>query len=96
MKDRKGWFLGAIVVAAGLVSFSALAAAAPAEAGHGLGLQGLGARIGFVDPEGASSTVDLGLHLDAGEFVRHVHIMPMLEYWKVGRASCRERVFRTV
>jgi len=82
--DRKGWFLGVLVVAAGLVSFSALATAAPAEAGHGLGLQGLGARIGFVDPERASSTVALGLHLDAGEFVRHVHIMPMVEYWKVG------------
>ena len=82
--DRKGWFVGALVVAAGLASFSSLAAAAPAEAGHGLGLQGLGARIGFVDPEGASSTVALGLHLDAGEFVRHVHIVPMLEYWKVG------------
>jgi len=85
--DRKGWFLGALVVAAGLGLFSSLAAAEPAESGHGLGLQGLGARIGFVDPEGASSTVALGVHLDAGEFVRHVHIMPMVEYWKVGASG---------
>jgi hypothetical protein len=82
--DRNGSFLGALIVAAGLTSFSALAAAAPPPEGRGLGLQGLGARIGFVDPEGASSTVALGIHLDAGEFVRNVHIMPMVEYWKVG------------
>jgi opacity protein-like surface antigen len=82
--NRNGSFLGALIVAAGLTSFSALAAAAPPPEGHGLGLQGLGARIGFVDPEGASSTLDLGVHLDAGEFVRNVHIMPMVEYWSVG------------
>src|SRR6266850_3580294 len=76
--------LAMLVVAASLSLFGAQAmAAAPAE-GHGMGFQGLGARIGFVDPEGASSTVALGLHLDAGEFVRHVHIVPMMEYWKVG------------
>jgi len=82
--NRNGSFLGALIVAAGLTASSALAAPAAPTEGHGLGLEGLGARIGFVDPEGASSTVALGLHVDAGEFVRHVHIMPMLEYWKVG------------
>jgi len=49
-----------------------------------MGFQGMGARIGFVDPEGASSTVALGLHVDLGEFVKNVHIMPLAEYWKVG------------
>ena len=61
-----------------------MAAAAPPAEGHGLGLQGFGARIGFVDPEGASSTLGLGLHVDAGEFVKNVHLMPLVEYWKVG------------
>jgi opacity protein-like surface antigen len=76
-----------LVVAASLSLFGAQAmAAAPAE-GHGMGFQGMGARIGFVDPEGASSTVALGLHVDLGEFVRHVHIMPLAEYWKVGVSS---------
>jgi opacity protein-like surface antigen len=50
----------------------------------GLGIKGLGARIGLVDPEGASSAVTLGLHLDAGQIVRNVHLVPSLEYWSVG------------
>jgi opacity protein-like surface antigen len=51
----------------------------------GLGFKGLGARVGLVDPEGASSTVDLGLHIDAGEFARNVRLMPIVEYWSVGQ-----------
>ncbi len=87
--NRNGSLLGTIILAAGLASFGASASAAPASGtdSHGLGFQGLGARIGFVDPEGASSTVALGLHLDAGEFVRHVHVMPLVEYWKVGASG---------
>ncbi|TMQ60638.1 MAG: porin family protein [Candidatus Eisenbacteria bacterium] len=81
---RNGSFLVALVVGLGLSSSAAFAAAAPAPEGHGLGFQGLGARLGFVDPEGASSTVALGVHIDAGEFVRNVHVIPMVEYWKVG------------
>ena len=81
--NRHGLFL-ALIVAAGLSLHGAPArAAAPAE-GHGMGFEGMGARIGFVDPENASSTVALGLHVDLGEFVRNVHIMPLVEYWKVG------------
>ena len=84
--NRYGSFLGALVVAAGLISSSASAQTSKTES-RGLGFQGLGARIGFVDPEGTSSTVDLGIHVDAGEFVRHVHLMPLVEYWKVGVAG---------
>jgi len=88
--NRNGSVVGALIVAAGLVCFGALAQAAPAPASttsQGLGFRGLGARIGFVDPEGASSTVALGLHIDAGEFVPHVHIIPLVEYWKVGASG---------
>jgi hypothetical protein len=85
--NRNGSLLGALIVTAGLASFSAQAAAAPAAEGHGMGFRGLGARIGFVDPEGASSTLDLGIHIDAGEFVKNVHLMPMAEYWSVGVAG---------
>ncbi len=82
--SRHVWLLGTLFVAASLALCGAQAqAGAPAE-GHGLGFQGMGARIGFVDPEGASSTVALGLHIDCGEFVKNVHIMPLAEYWKVG------------
>jgi opacity protein-like surface antigen len=94
--NRNGSLLGALIVAAGLASFGALAQAAPAPTGtedHGLGFKGLGARIGFVDPEGASSTVALGVHIDAGEFVQHVHILPMVEYWKVGVSGADVRDF---
>ncbi len=82
--NRNGSLLGALIVTAGLASFGASALAATAPESHGLGFQGLGARIGFVDPEGASSTVALGIHVDAGEIVQHVHLMPLAEYWKVG------------
>lgn len=51
----------------------------------GLGFKGMGARIGLVDPEGASSTVDLGLHIDAGEFARNIRLQPIVEYWSVGQ-----------
>jgi len=78
---RNGSFLVTLVVGLSLSSSAALAAAAPATQGHGLGFQGLGARIGFVDPEGASSTVALGVHIDGGEFVRSVHVIPLVEYW---------------
>jgi len=79
-----GSYLVTLVVGLSLLSFAALASAAPTPEGHGLGFQGLGARIGFVDPEGASSTVALGVHIDGGEFVRSVHVIPLVEYWKVG------------
>lgn len=50
----------------------------------GLGLRGIGARIGFVDPEDASSTVSYGAHIDAGTLVRNVHVIPYFEYWNAG------------
>lgn len=50
----------------------------------GLGFRGIGARIGFVDPEDASSTVVWGAHVDAGTFVRNVHFVPYFEYWSAG------------
>ncbi len=82
--NRYASFLGTLIIAASLSLYGAQAMAAAPTEGHGLGFQGLGARIGFVDPEGASSTVALGVHIDAGEFVRNVHIMPLVEYWSVG------------
>ena len=50
----------------------------------GLGFRGIGARIGFVDPEDASSTVVWGAHVDAGTLVRNVHLIPYFEYWSAG------------
>jgi len=85
---RNESLLGALLIAAGLAWFSAPSFAATSSTEYrGLGFQGLGARIGFVDPEGASSTVALGIHIDAGEFVQHVHVVPLAEYWKVGVAG---------
>ena len=77
------YLLGVLLVAAGIACCGAPSSAATSTTEYrGLGFQGLGARIGFVDPEGASSTVALGIHVDAGEFVQHV-----AEYWKVGLAG---------
>lgn len=93
--NRNMFYLAGLLVALGVLTFGPLAQAAEpsASAGHGLGLQGFGARIGLVDPEGASSTVALGAHLDAGEFVKNVHVMPYIEYWKVGIAGIDTRDF---
>jgi opacity protein-like surface antigen len=76
----------ALVAVAGVASFASTAAAQTARASEdvGLGFKGLGARLGLVDPEGASSTLDLGLHIDAGQIARNIHVAPIAEYWKVG------------
>ena len=86
--------LGALLAVTGL-SLAAVCSAATASNTEyrGLGFQGIGGRIGFVDPEGASSTVALGFHIDAGEFVQHVHVMPLAEYWKVGASGVDVRDF---
>ena len=87
--------LGALLIAAGLGCFSAPSSAATSTSSEyrGLGFQGIGVRSGFVDPEGASSTVALGIHIDAGQFVNHVHVVPLAEYWKVGASGVDLRDF---
>lgn len=83
--------IGALAGAIGLAALLALAPSAMAQTAQetarepGLGFQGLGARIGFVDPEGASSTLELGVHVDAGQIVRGVRLMPVIEYWSLGQ-----------
>ena len=91
--NRSFSLVGALLVAATLASSSASAQTTGKTEYRGMGFQGIGARIGLVDPEGASSTVDLGFHIDAGEFVQHVHIVPLVEYWKVGASGVDVRDF---
>jgi len=50
----------------------------------GLGLKGIGVRLGLVDPEDASSALMYGVHVDAGQLVRGLHLVPSVEYWNVG------------
>ena len=50
----------------------------------GLGFKGIGGSIGLVDPEDASSALALGLHVDMGQVVRNVRLVPSMEYWSVG------------
>lgn len=80
----------ALVAVSGLVALMAAAPAAFAQETTarepGLGFQGLGARIGFVDPEGTSSTLELGLHIDAGQIARGVRLQPVVEYWSLGQS----------
>jgi Outer membrane protein beta-barrel domain len=49
-----------------------------------LGFRGIGARVGLVDPEDASSTITFGVHADLGEFIPNLRITPLAEYWSVG------------
>jgi len=81
--------MGALVAAIGLVALVTAAPVALAQQSStprepGLGFQGLGAQLGFVDPEGASSTLELGLHIDAGQIVKGVRLQPTAEYWSIG------------
>jgi hypothetical protein len=79
----------AVVAAIGLVSLLVAAPAAFAQQSTtarepSLGFQGIGVRLGMVDPEDVSSTLELGGHIDAGEFVKGVRLMPVVEYWSLG------------
>lgn len=73
----------------GLAAFVVLTIASSAvaqttEPSSGLGFKGLGVRVGLADPEDASSALMYGLHVDAGELVNNVHLIPSVEYWNVG------------
>ena len=73
----------------GLAVLVAIAVAPPAIAQQadqtsGLGIKGIGVRLGLTDPEGGSSALMYGVHLDAGEIVNNVHVVPAVEYWSVG------------
>lgn len=79
----------AVVVAIGLASLAAAAPAAFAQQSTtarepSLGFQGIGVRLGLVDPEDASSTLEIGGHIDAGQIVKGVRLMPVIEYWSLG------------
>jgi len=54
------------------------------EPDRSFGFRGIGVRAGLVDPEGASSTITYGAHVDLGEFVPNLRITPFAEYWSVG------------
>jgi len=94
--DRSLTLLRVAALGIALTAVASLAAIAPQAVAQtttnnnedvSLGFKGLGARIGLVDPEGASSTVDLGLHIDAGNVARNVRVSPLVEYWSVGVAD---------
>src|SRR5690349_19918758 len=63
---------------------SAQATTTAAKSEPGIGLKGIGVRVGLDDPERASSAFMYGVHVDAGEFVRNVHLVPSVEDWSVG------------
>lgn len=80
---------GRMAAMTGLVLAVSLALTTPAlaQSGNqatGLGIRGLGVRLGLVDPEDASSALMYGVHLDAGTIVTNVHLVPSVEYWNVG------------
>ena len=82
-----GWIKGISLAIALTFIFASQAFAqqqATASDNTGLGLKGIGVRIGLADPEDASSALLLGAHIDAGEFVKNVHVVPSVEYWSVG------------
>ncbi|MGH7680718.1 MAG: outer membrane beta-barrel protein [Candidatus Eiseniibacteriota bacterium] len=78
----------AALLAVGLLCFGTPARAqdhsAATKSDVGLGIKGIGARLGYVDPENVSGAAVLGLHMDLGTFVRGVHLQPYMEYWSAG------------
>ncbi len=93
--------LVAVGLGGGVASAAWAQSEAPAPASQaqphneGLGFKGIGARIGFVDPEDASGTLVLGGHVDAGTFVHNVHLMPYVEYWSTGAEAGTVHVDRS-
>jgi opacity protein-like surface antigen len=84
---RRAGIVSGLALAAALTlaaQASAQASTPPAKSEPGIGLKGIGVRLGLDDPEGASSAFMYGVHVDAGEFVRNVHLIPSVEYWSVG------------
>lgn len=78
---------GSAVIALSMALFLAPAARAQTttpKADQSFGFRGIGVRAGLVDPEGASSTITYGAHIDLGEFVPNLRITPFAEYWSVG------------
>ena len=80
--------LAAVLAAVGVLSAVSTAWAqdhsAKPQSDVGLGIKGIGARLGYVDPENVSGAAVLGLHMDAGTIVRGVHLQPYMEYWSSG------------
>jgi len=86
---RAPFSLVALFTAVGLCfalspAFAQQHAQTAAQTDTGLGFKGIGGSIGLVDPEDASSALNLGFHVDAGQIVRNVHLIPSLQYWSVG------------
>ena len=46
-----------------------------------IGLQGVGGRLSFVDPEGTSGVIGVGGHVDLGTLTNNVVLYPSIEYW---------------
>src|SRR5262245_2997983 len=86
--NRSALLLASLLAVCGIASIAPHADAAAASSQQsGLGLQGIGVRLGVVDPEDASSTVLFGAHVDCGQIVPHLHLIPEFEYWSVGVAG---------
>jgi len=92
--NRNALHLAALVVTAGLLSLAPLASAQQgttqsrsSSSNTSFGLRGIGARLGYVDPEDASGTIAYGFHVDLGQPVHSVNLVPLLEYWKAGASG---------
>ena len=51
-------------------------------AGHAMGIGGVGARIGALDPDGMDDTFAMGAHVDLQEAGSRVHLVPNLMLWE--------------
>jgi len=67
------------VVAASLV-LAAIAVPRPARA---FGVEGVGGKLGYSNPENLDGTAALGLHAELAKPGTRVHLLPNMMYWKV-------------
>jgi opacity protein-like surface antigen len=81
---RRAGLISGLALVVAMAAAPAFAQQATTQSSSGLGIKGIGVRLGLNDPEGASSALMYGVHVDAGEFVNNVHIIPSVEYWNVG------------
>lgn len=79
-KSRTG-----IVLATGLLA--GLLLAWPSTSHAGFGLEGIGPRVGMIDPEGTEGTMTYGATLDFEKAGTKFHLVPNLMYWSEDNVS---------
>ena len=84
--NRILFFVAAFLAAAGCIGWVSAASA--------YGLSGVGAKLGFLDPDTRDGTAAIDVHLEFEEPGSRWHLVPGFMYWESDGLSDRYRVAR--